>query len=81
MKSVKVHIVLFVSKLDPEDTFSVVGDEDVKSDSFEGTIFGEHYCCSGLYKAMSHAKSLGHTVIESKHDVTVNIPTQENPVP
>lgn len=72
---VPVTVVTFVHK-DTGETFSVVGKNDnaVKGESFCGTIFGEDYDCTGLWKAISHVESLGHTVLTTNTTVEISIP-------
>ena len=70
---VPVTVVTFIHK-DTKETFFVVGDDNITSNSFEDTIFGEYYNCTGLWKAMSHAEKLGHTVLTEKTSAEVMIP-------
>ena len=76
MKKIKVpiKIVTFVHK-DTGETASLTfdGNHDT-SDSFEGTIFGESYNCSGFYKASNAIVRAGHKEIVTETEVEIEIP-------
>lgn len=72
-KDVFVKIVTFVNKDNQQDTVSVVGDEDLTANSFEGQVFDEYYNTSGLYKAIRAIESKGHKVIYSEFNHPVEL--------
>jgi hypothetical protein len=71
---VKVHIITFINGLDKEDTFSVVGDEDIEAKDFCGEIFGHDFDVTGLHKAITYLKNLGvgHQVLKTEHEIEIN---------
>ena len=72
-KNVKVKVVTFVNKDDANDTYSVVGDEDVSAQSFEDTIFGERFNATGLWKVMYSLSKKGHRVLITDSSVWIKI--------
>ena len=69
---VKVKIVTFINKDNPQDTVSVVGDDDLTANSYEGQIFGEYCNVTGLYQLISYFGKAGHNVITTDFFYPVN---------
>ena len=73
MKEIKVdvHIITFINKDDPEDTYSVVGDSDIQEQISEDLIFGTQ--CYGLRysSAMNKMAGIGHDVIYTPFSKTI----------
>ena len=74
---VKVTVITFIHK-ETKATKSFVFDENRDtSDSFEGSIFGEHYNCSGFWKAEGAVTKLGHLSVTTETEIEVEINLSE----
>lgn len=76
MKKIKVQIkvITFVHKDTGETASFVFDDNHDTADSFEGTIFGERFNCTGFYKAQSAITRAGHKEIITEKEIEIEIP-------
>ncbi len=69
---VPVKVVTIVNK-DTGKTKSIIGNDDITVDGFEGRIFGQYFNVSGLWKAIKILEEKGHKVIETSTKVEIEI--------
>lgn len=70
---VPVKVITFVHKDTGKTESFIFDDSRDTSDSFEGTVFGERYNCTGFYKVSSAIIRAGHREVITETTVEVEI--------
>jgi len=70
---VPIKVITFVHKDTGATESFAFDDNHDTSDSFEGTIFGERYNCTGFYKAANAVTRAGHREVVTETFIEVEI--------